>query len=67
MIILSKRRYQFKNGDERVITQGNGVIETVPDWVAKTDLYQDAEAEGNIMEVKTSEKTVTSRARKAPK
>lgn len=64
MIILSKKKYQFKNGDERVITQGGGIIETVPEWIVKDPLYKDAEAEGNIYEIANTEKTVTTRAKK---
>ncbi len=62
MIILTKRRYCFRNGNEKIETIGGGAIETVPDWVAKTELFELAVAGGNIMEIADKSRKVTEEA-----
>lgn len=62
MIILTKRRYCFRNGAEKIETIGGGAIETVPDWVAKTELFELAAAGGNIMEIADKSRKVTEEA-----
>ena len=66
MTIMTKKKFCFRNGDEKVETQGNNIIETVPDWVAETELYQLAAAEESVLEVKATNttKTVTDKAKK---
>lgn len=59
MIILTKKRYCFRNGDVKVETAGGGAIETVPDWVAETPLFKLASEGGNIYEMKNKGRTVT--------
>lgn len=67
MIILTKKRYCFRNGDVKVETAGGGAIETVPDWVAQTPLFKLASEGGNIYEMKSKGRTVTESAKKASK
>ena len=62
MIILTKRRYCFRNGNEKIETIGGGAIETVPEWVAKTELFELAVAGGNIMEIADKSRKVTEEA-----
>lgn len=62
MQILSKKRYQFKNGYDVFITQGGMVIENAPDWIAKDDLYNTAVANGNIVEIASKGRAVTEQA-----
>lgn len=59
MQIMSKKRYCFKNGNDVVITEGQNIIQTVPDWVAETPLYAIASAGGNIVELATKGRSVT--------
>lgn len=59
MQIISKKRYLFRNGDKVIITEGQGIIQSVPDWVAETPLYAIASAGGNIIELATKGRTVT--------
>lgn len=62
MQIMSKKRYCFKNGNDVVITEGQNIIQTVPDWVAETPLYAIAEAGGNIVELADKGRAVTEAA-----
>lgn len=64
MIILTKKRYCFRDGNEKVETAGNSVVETVPDWVANTPLFQLAAEEGNILEISSKGRKVTSKTKK---
>lgn len=64
MIILTKKRYCFRDGNEKVETAGNSLVETVPDWVAKTPLFKLAAEEGNILEISSKGRKVTSKTKK---
>lgn len=59
MIILTKKRFCFRNGNEKIETAGNGIVETVPDWVAETPLFQLAVNDGALLEVKSKGRTVS--------
>lgn len=53
MIILTKKRFQFKSPDGDIfVSAGNMVIENAPNWVEKTTLYEWGLADGDIVEVK---------------
>lgn len=54
MRILTKRKYQFGYGENKIITAGGYAIEDVPDWVKDDPLFKLAKADGDIeiMEVK---------------
>lgn len=62
MQILTKKRYIFKNGEEQFVTQGGMVIESVPDWIAKDDLFKVAVDNGNIVEIASKSRAVTEQA-----
>lgn len=53
MLIISKRKFMFKNviGDS-FITKGGGILEEAPDWIRETILYDLALSDGDIIEVK---------------
>lgn len=69
LTILTKKRYGFRSDDMNFETQGNSVIEEAPEWIAKTDLYKMAMADGSIIEVKThaSDPVVEAAASKSKK
>ena len=48
MRILTKRKYQFGYGENKIITAGNYAIEDVPDWVVDDPLFKLAKADGDI-------------------
>lgn len=48
MRILTKKKYQFGSGENKVISSGNYVIEDVPDWVEKDPLFKLAKEDGDI-------------------
>ncbi|WP_302530233.1 hypothetical protein [Megamonas funiformis] len=48
MRILTKKKYQFGSGENKVISSGNYVIEDVPDWVEKDPLFKLAKQDGDI-------------------
>lgn len=53
MIILTKKRFQFKSPSGDIfISAGNMAIESAPDWVQKTTLYEWGASDGDIVEVK---------------
>lgn len=58
MLILTKKRFQFKCDQGSFISQGNGIIEQAPDWVAKTKMFALASAEGSVLEVKSHGRSV---------
>ena len=58
MQILTKKRYQFTNGEEKVVTQGNFVVENVPDWVKKDDFFKMAVDDGDILVLEGKGKVV---------
>ena len=53
MLIISKRKFMFKNiiGGS-FITKGGGILEEAPDWIRETLLYDLALSDGDIIEVK---------------
>lgn len=60
MQILTKKRFCFRDGADGVVTTaGGGAIEVVPDWVAKTPLFNLAAADGDIMELSTKQRKVS--------
>lgn len=53
MVILTKRKFMFRNADgECFISKGGMVIENAPDWIPSTRIYSLALADGDIVEVK---------------
>lgn len=62
MQILTKKPFLFKNGEEQFITKGGMVIETAPDWITKTPLYPLVVADGNLVEIATKGRAVSTKA-----
>lgn len=55
MLIISKRKFMFKNViGGSFITKGGGILEEAPDWIRETFLYNLALSDGDIIEVKGS-------------
>lgn len=55
MLIISKRKFMFKNViGGSFITKGSGILEEAPDWIRETFLYDLALSDGDIIEVKGS-------------
>lgn len=55
MLIISKRKFMFKNViGSSFITKGGGILEEAPDWIRETLLYNLALSDGDIIEVKGS-------------
>ena len=55
MLIISKRKFMFKNVIGcSFITKGGGILEEAPDWIRETILYDLALSDGDIIEVKGS-------------
>lgn len=55
MLIISKRKFMFKNVFGcSFITKGGGILEEAPDWIRETFLYDLALSDGDIIEVKGS-------------
>ena len=55
MVILSKKRFQFKNSEGGLfVTAGGMAIETAPDWIKKHPLYALAVKDGSIVETKAA-------------
>lgn len=55
MLIISKRKFMFKNViGGSFITKGGGILEEAPDWIRETILYDLALSDGDIIEVKGS-------------
>lgn len=53
MLIISKRKFMFKNViGGSFITKGGGTLEEAPDWIRETILYDLALSDGDIIEVK---------------
>lgn len=53
MLIISKRKFMFKNViGGSFITKGGGILEEAPDWIRETLLYDLAISDGDIIEVK---------------
>lgn len=53
MLIISKRKFMFKNViGGSFITKGGGILEEAPDWIRETLLYDLALSDGDIIEVK---------------
>lgn len=53
MLIISKRKFMFKNAiGGSFITKGGGILEEAPDWIRETILYDLALSDGDIIEVK---------------
>lgn len=53
MLIISKRKFMFKNViGSSFITKGGGILEEAPDWIRETILYDLALSDGDIIEVK---------------
>lgn len=53
MLIISKRKFMFKNViGGSFITKGGGILEEAPDWIRETILYDLAFSDGDIIEVK---------------
>ena len=53
MQILSKKKFEFRDGTEKFTTAGGGVIETAPDWIARTPFFKAIVNDGNILEIAT--------------
>lgn len=55
MLIISKRKFMFKNViGGSFITKGGGILEEAPDWIRENILYDLALSDGDIIEVKGS-------------
>lgn len=55
MLIISKRKFMFKNViGGSFITKGGGILEEAPDWIRENLLYDLARSDGDIIEVKGS-------------
>ena len=55
MLIISKRKFMFKNVFGcSFITKGGGILEEAPDWIRENILYDLALSDGDIIEVKGS-------------
>ena len=53
MLIISKRKFMFKNViGGSFITKGGGILEEAPNWIRETLLYDLALSDGDIIEVK---------------
>lgn len=53
MLIISKRKFMFKNViGGSFITKGGGILEEAQDWIRETILYDLALSDGDIIEVK---------------
>ena len=53
MLIISKRKFMFKNViGGSFITKGGGILEEAPDWIRENILYDLALSDGDIIEVK---------------
>lgn len=53
MLIISKRKFMFKNViGGSFITKGGGILEEAPDWIRETILYDLALSDGDIIKVK---------------
>lgn len=53
MLILTKKKFQFKNADGDIFTtKGGMLIEEAPAWIVKELLYTLAKEDGDIVEVK---------------
>lgn len=53
MLIISKRKFMFKNViGGSFITKGGGILEEAPDWIRENILYALALSDGDIIEVK---------------
>ena len=53
MLIISKRKFMFKNViGGSFITKGGGILDEAPDWIRETLLYDLALSDGDIIEVK---------------
>ena len=57
MVILTKKKFNFKLDGEEYTTKGGKELETAPAWISKTWLYELAVADGDIIIAEdTSEK-----------
>ena len=57
MVILTKKKFNFKLDGEEYTTKGGMELETAPAWISKTWLYELAVADGDIIIAEdTSEK-----------
>lgn len=55
MLILTKKRFHFKNADgDNFITAGQMTMEEAPDWIQRMELYHLAKGDGDIIEVKAN-------------
>lgn len=53
MLILTKKKFMFRNADgDAFTTKGGMLIEEAPEWIAKQLLYTLAKDDGDIVEVK---------------
>ena len=53
MLILTKKKFMFRNADgDAFTTKGGMLIEEAPKWIAKQLLYMLAKDDGDIVEVK---------------
>ena len=69
MVILTKRKFMFRNADgECFISKGGMVIEDAPDWIVSCRIYGLALADGDLVEVKgNTQKAETVAVAKATK
>lgn len=57
MVILTKKKFNFKLDGEEYTTKGGMELETAPAWISKTWLYKLAVSDGDIIIAEdTSEK-----------
>ena len=52
--ILTKKKFRFRNGKEEYISQGNNLIEDVPDWVEKDGIFELAIKDGSLVKLDTA-------------
>ena len=68
MVILTKKKFNFKLDGEEYTTKGGMELETAPAWISKTWLYELAVSDGDIIIAEdTSEKAEAVAVAKATK
>lgn len=68
MVILTKKKFNFKLDGEEYTTKGGMELETAPAWISQTWLYELAVADGDIIIAEdTSEKAEAVAVAKATK
>lgn len=58
--ILTTRRFRFYGPEgESIVSQGNRIIEDVPDWATKDDTFKAAENAGQLTRLEKAQKQQT--------